>query len=291
MGFAKMKCPKCGHSQTSRVECAQCGIVFEKFHAIQRRQKERALQKQHPEKTADADNLEAAPEEVPKSLKGYFKVYVWDTFKAPWKPVPKYGVITLTLFFTYLFFLLYREPFYQLYPQTNMMDSTILSMLRRVDLVFHEGGHWIFGVFGNRTLAILGGSLNQVLIPFIVTVAFWQRRDASGYAFGLVWMFVNFLEVAIYMADARHPVLPLIGNLDAFQSHDWLNLFNRWDLWTVDTQIAKTTFNLGWIGMIGTSLWYAWTGLTNLAKGDDSTTRFINRKKENEKDRRPLEFE
>lgn len=273
-----MKCPKCGHSQTSKVECAQCGIVFEKFYAIQKKQRERALQKKSTAETADSETGVSSNDESPNSLKGLLQVYVWDTFKAPWRPVPKYGVLTLTLFFAWLFFLLYREPFYQLYPQTNMMDSTILSMLRRVDLVFHEGGHWIFGIFGNRTLAILGGSLNQVLIPFIVTVAFWQRRDASGFAFGWVWMCVNFLEVAIYMADARHPVLPLIGNLDAFQSHDWLNLFNIWDLWMVDTQIAKTTFTLGWIGMIGASLWYLWTGLTHLSK-------------KNNNENRPLEFE
>ncbi len=286
-----MKCPKCGHSQNSRVECAECGIVFEKFNAIQKKQRERALQKQRPEETVDIEVGVSSNGEYPKSLKGYFQAYVWDTFKAPWKPVPKYGVIALTLFFAYLFFLIFEEPLYQLYPPSNGGKSFLLGMISRVNLVFHEGGHAIFRIFGNRTLVILGGSLNQVLVPFIVTVAFWQRRDASGYAFGLVWMFINFLGVAIYMADARDPFLPLIANLDPYQSHDWLNLFNRLDLWSYDTLIAKTTYNLGWIGMIGAALWYAWTGFTNLPKGDDSTTRFINRKRENEKDRHPLEFE
>lgn len=261
-----MKCPKCGHSQTSKVECAQCGVVFEKFYAIQKKQRERALQKKTASETTDTESGGSLNGESQNSLKGFLQVYVWDTFKAPWKPVPKYGVVTLTLFFAYLFFLLSREPLYQLYPPSNAGNSMLLSMISRVNLVFHEAGHWIFGIFGNRTLAILGGSLNQVLVPFIVTASFWSRRDASGYAFGLVWMFINFLGVAIYMADARDPFLPLIGNLDPYQSHDWLNLFNRWDLWTVDTQIAKTTFSMGWIGMIGTSLWYVWTGLTNLAK-------------------------
>jgi hypothetical protein len=163
-------------------------------------------------------------------------------------------------------------------------------MISRVNLVFHEGGHWIFGIFGNRTLAILGGSLNQILIPLIVTVAFWQKRDASGTAFGAVWMFLNFLGVAIYMADAREPFLPLIGNMDPYQSHDWINLFNHWDLWAADTVIAKTTYSLGWIGMIGTALWYAWTGFKNLSQGDDSSARYLNRRKENEKGHRPLEF-
>ena len=275
-----MRCPKCGHNQPTGHECVECGIIFEKFHASQRRQKERALLKQHSDEIVDVDNLETAPEDIPKSLKGYLQVYVWDTFKAPWNPVPKYGVIALTLFFTYSFFLLFQEPLYQLYPPSNAGNSFLLGMISRVNLVFHEGGHWIFGVFGNRTLAILGGSLNQVLVPLIVTIAFWQRRDASGTAFGAVWMFINFLGVAIYMADAREPFLPLIGNMDPYQSHDWINLFNHWDLWSVDTLIAKTTYTIGWIGMIATALWYAWTGFNNLSKENEF----------NKKKNRPLQF-
>ena len=275
-----MKCPKCGHNQPTGQECVECGIIFEKFYASQRRQQERTILKQHSEDTSDTDKMVTAPDDIPKSLKGYLQVYVWDTFKAPWNPVPKYGVIALTLFFTYSFFLLLQEPLYQLYPPSNAGNSFLLGIVSRVNLVFHEGGHWIFGILGNRTLAILGGSLNQVLVPLIVTIAFWQRRDASGTAFGAVWMFINFLGVAIYMADAREPFLPLIGNMDPYQSHDWINLFNHWDLWAVDTLIAKTTYSIGWIGMIGTALWYAWTGFNNLSKVNEF----------NKKENRPLQF-
>jgi len=255
-----MKCPKCGHAQTGGKECVQCGIIFEKFYAVQKRQRERSSEATNHE---DATAV-ASTDESPKP--GFLQTWFWAAYKAPWKPVPKYGVIALTVFFTYLFFLLFREPLYQLYPPSNAGNSFLLGMVSRVNLVFHEGGHWIFGIFGNRTLAILGGSLNQVLVPLIVTTAFWYRRDASGFAFGMVWMFINFLGVAIYMADAREPFLPLIGNMDPYQSHDWRNLFNQWDLWSVDTLIATTTYRLGWIGMIGTALWYAWTGFNNLSK-------------------------
>jgi hypothetical protein len=285
-----MKCPKCGHSQSRGEECAECGIVFEKFFALQERRRKKSRENKDSVNVSDADSMGLPDHAAQSSANGFLQVYFWTPYRSPWKPTPKYGVIALSLFFAYLFFLLFREPFYQLYPQTNVMDSTILSMFRRVDLVFHEGGHWIFGIFGSRTLAILGGSLNQLLVPSIVAVAFWHRRDASGTAFGLIWLFINFLEVAIYMADARHPVLPLIGNLDPYGSHDWLNLFNIWDLWSVDTAIAKTTFGMGWMGMTGTALWYAWVGFTNLSEGDDSTARYLNRKKENQKDHRPLEF-
>lgn len=266
-----MKCPKCGHTQPTGQECVQCGIIFEKFFAIKKRQEERSLKKNSSEDTPDE------PQELSKSL---LQTYFWDTFRSPWRSTPNYGVIALTLFFAYLFFLLYREPLYELYPPSNAGDSMLLGMISRVNLVFHEGGHAIFGIFGNRTLTILGGSLNQVLVPAIVTIAFWRHRDPSGFAFGLVWLFINFLGVAIYMADAREPFLPLIANLDPYQSHDWRNLFNQWDLWSVDTLIAKTTYRIGWIGMIGTALWYVWINFLNSLKQGS----------EYDKEERPIEF-
>ena len=268
-----MKCPKCGHSQAAGRECVECGIIFKKFQAVQKRQLERSMKESSPEDTAVSESMDSPVDAPQYSLRGLLQTWFRIPYRTPWKPTPKYGVIALTSFFAYLFFLIYKEPLYQLYPPSNAGNSFLLSMISRVNLVFHEGGHWIFGIFGNRTLAILGGSLNQILIPLIVTVAFWQKRDASGTAFGAVWMFLNFLGVAIYMADAREPFLPLIGNMDPYQSHDWINLFNHWDLWAVDTAIAKTTYSLGWIGMIGTVLWYAWIGFTNLSKGDDSSAK------------------
>ena len=38
--------------------------------------------------------------------------------------------------------------------------------------------------------------------------------------------FANFLDLGIYMADARFLKLPLIGGLGV-EAHDWRNLFNR----------------------------------------------------------------
>ena len=98
----------------------------------------------------------------------------------------------------------------------------------------------------------------QEIKDLLVCFAFWGNRDATGLAFGLVWMFQNFLEVGRYMADARKPVLPLIGGMDPYGSHDWINLFNKWDLWSYDTAIAKITWTIGWIGIVGTILWYTW---------------------------------
>ena len=50
---------------------------------------------------------------------------------------------------------------------------------------------------------VLGGSLNQLLIPFITFAAFYYKIDRAGAAFALLWFFGNFIDVNIYMADGR----------------------------------------------------------------------------------------
>jgi len=55
-----------------------------------------------------------------------------------------------------------------IYGVVCALDPTIYRFLDRVDLVFHEAGHVIFGFFG-EFIGLLGGSLMQVLIPAIVT--------------------------------------------------------------------------------------------------------------------------
>jgi len=264
-----MICPKCGYSEATGEECRKCGIIFAKFLAIQKRREERSRKKKDSAVQSDDDLIAhyyVEPEETsgPKSYLGRLAAqYFWGPYNSPWKPVTKWRMISLSIFFIIFIYLLSQETFYRLYPQSNIIDSTIISVFARVNLVFHEAGHWIFGATRNRTLTILGGSMMQILVPLMICFTFWGNRDATAMGFGLVWMFQNFLEVGRYMADARKPVLPLIGGLDPFGSHDWVNLFNRWDLWSYDTAIAKTTWTLGWIGIIGTVFWYTWRWLTS----------------------------
>jgi len=57
--------------------------------------------------------------------------------------------------------------------------------LDRVYLVFHEAGHVIFGFFG-EFIGDLGGSLMQVLIPAIMVVYFFARRQRYSAAITLL---------------------------------------------------------------------------------------------------------
>jgi hypothetical protein len=239
-----MKCPKCGLEQTQNETCIQCGIVFTKYHEIQKRKAERQAQASNTTPSKN-EPLEKKPVTVLDTIR--------QKWSLPWQPVSTLAMAALSGGFAIMVYLLATK---------NLMgsDSWILYFAHNVNLVFHEAGHWIFGVFGNQTLAIFGGSLNQVLIPIIVAASFWAKRDAVGFAFGLFWCFENLLDVAVYMADARALVLPLIGGLGE-DAHDWRNLFFRFGLIDQDTAIAAKTRFVGWVGIIGTWSWFFWRWL------------------------------
>lgn len=132
-----------------------------------------------------------------------------------------------------------------------------VPVLDSLNLVFHEAGHPIFGLFGWETLTILGGTLMQVLVPLAVAGAAWSRRQAAGTALAFAWAFQNLHNIARYMADARAQVLPLVGGGE----HDWFNLFVRWGCLDRDTAIAAATHAIGWLGMAGSAAWLIWRWL------------------------------
>lgn len=169
----------------------------------------------------------------------------------PWKPVSWIPFAVTSVCFAVLMYLL----------GTDLMghNSVLMRFLHRVNLVFHEFGHPAFSYFG-RTLGILGGTLGQLLIPLVVTVAFWRQRDTLGFAVGGFWFFENFLDVAVYMADAKVLMLPLIGGLGS-EAHDWRNLFTIWDVLGHTETIAGTTKALGWIGIFSVWAWLGWRWL------------------------------
>jgi hypothetical protein len=232
-----MICPKCQFEQSDSKYCANCGVIFEKYQAT-------------------LDRAEQNKNDIPKKPKivSSEKKYLAEKLHAiipslnqPWKPVttPALFFITLMVSLHIIFF-----------PKTTRIEgwSFFFEMIHNVNLAFHEAGHILFGIIGNDTLMILGGSLNQILIPLIVFLSFFHQRDQTGTAFALIWFFGNFIDVSIYMADGRFLKLPLIGGLD-LEAHDWRNLFNRFDLWGVDQALSKIMFYSGWSGILLTELW------------------------------------
>ena len=110
------------------------------------------------------------------------------------------------------------------------------TFIHLINLVFHEAGHVIFGLFGNRMLHVAGGSIMQCLVPLVLCVLFyWKNQDAFAAGLGLWWLGQNLVDCAPYINDARLLQLTLIGGRTGseVEGHDWeyilttLNLLNR----------------------------------------------------------------
>src|ERR1700690_4302127 len=112
-------------------------------------------------------------------------------------------------------------------------EPGFVFVLDHANLLFHEAGHPIVGLFSGR-LEPYGGTLGQLAFPCVVAVSCWRAGKTLGLAAAVIWFFENWLNIARYMADARRLELPLVGGGD----HDWNTILTRWDLLQYDTRIA-----------------------------------------------------
>jgi hypothetical protein len=96
--------------------------------------------------------------------------------------------------------------------------------IQNVNLIFHEAGHIIFGLFGNF-LGLIGGSLLEALIPLIVTIHFYNQKHFFSTAFGCWWLSTALLSISIYAGDAEARALPLITR--DISTHDWYNILSQ----------------------------------------------------------------
>jgi len=139
-----------------------------------------------------------------------------------------------------------------------MPAGAMLSFMHLIDLVFHEAGHVIFGFFG-RFIAVLGGSLNQVLIPVVCTAVFLRRKEFGSAAVTLFWTGQSLVDVAIYVADGRAMALPLLAD---GVTHDWNFILGHLGLLHAAESLGRLTFGLGALAMLaalGLLGWDAWT--------------------------------
>lgn len=113
------------------------------------------------------------------------------------------------------------------------------AFLHGVDLIFHEAGHVLFIFFG-EFLHFLGGSLTQILIPAGITAYFVRTQQYFASAIALFWTGQNFMDVSVYIKDARAQALPLIGG-----EHDWAYLLGTTNLLAFDQAIGGFVYLIG----------------------------------------------
>lgn len=165
-----------------------------------------------------------------------------------WQPIATAGLIALLVGCGWLVLLVKTDK------------DGFIQIVDSFNLVVHEFGHPLFGIFG-ESAGLWGGTLAQLLLPLLIMGVFWYQRAALSMCLAGVWFFQNFFNVARYMADARAQELPLVGG----GQHDWFNIFSRHDLLQSDLAIASVMRTIGWIGMISfmalaVVLWYGQRG-------------------------------
>lgn len=154
----------------------------------------------------------------------------------------------------------FREPAYAAPPATLILVAqgglfaffayfrdelaATFSFFDGVNLAFHEGGHIIFGLFGNRFLMVAGGTLMQLLLPFAAMVHFSNRKERVSEKIALFWLGQNLLGIGTYVADARAQLL----NLVAGGVHDWTYLLDTMGVLIHDVEIGK------WIRILGCAI-------------------------------------
>lgn len=122
-----------------------------------------------------------------------------------------------------------------------------IPILDHVNLLFHEGGHGIFKIFGG-VIYTLGGSLMQVIIPGLFIYYFWYHKKRIGLQISVIYLAENLMNVSVYIADARARSLPLLGGNKVY--HDWHYLLREFGILEYDAAVGNLVFIVGIIILI-----------------------------------------
>lgn len=161
-----------------------------------------------------------------------------EQLEEPWKPVGpgSLGICLLVCAALVTWALTATDPW------IPMMDGA--------NLLFHEAGHPLFGIFGEAA-GLYGGTLMQLLVPILAAGNFAWRREPVPFALALAWACQNLVNIARYAADARERILPLVGGGE----HDWEGILLRWNALGLDHQVSRTFKGLAVTGLLGIGVW------------------------------------
>jgi hypothetical protein len=124
------------------------------------------------------------------------------------------------------------------------------SFIDGINLPVHESGHLVFAPLGG-TMALLGGSLLQLLFPLALAAVFTLHGDEHAASLGVWWVGQNFVNVSTYIGDAQAMALPMVGAGE----HDWNMLLSDWGLLAQSTQLAQLARGFGFLVMLVATVW------------------------------------
>jgi len=238
-----MICPKCNLAQLdNNTECANCGIIFEKYFARQA----------HLPENGDPITLNVHSKELKEKM-GNFIDLARELFFHVTSPVNSFYFSGRVLVFLLIFFWGWK---FVLSPiETNYAGQSFMHL---VNLPFHEAGHIIFGFFG-QFIMMLGGSLGQVLMPLTCfLVILLKTRDTFGASVVIWWLGESCMDLAPYINDARDLKLILLGGVtgnEVVDYHDWEFILRNLGWLRYDHALAQLTNTVGILLMMISFVW------------------------------------
>jgi len=131
------------------------------------------------------------------------------------------------------------------------------SFMHVINLVFHEAGHVIFRLFGDF-MAVLGGSLLQLIVPLVFLVAFSLKRDNFAASVMLWWFAQSLMDLVAYVDDAQRQEMWLLGGVqgkDMPGIHDWHTILSQLGLLDWSHGLAVLT---SWVAILLMLLSFGW---------------------------------
>lgn len=144
------------------------------------------------------------------------------------------------------------------FARAGMGVAALDSVIHLPNLVFHEAGHVLFGLFG-PFVGALGGSLLQFAVPLVLAGAFLRQADQFGAAVCTWWAGQNLVDLAPYIADARALQLVLLGGRTGAEAegHDWEYLLAQLGWLHLDRPFGLAAHWSGLAVMAGALVWGA----------------------------------
>lgn len=254
-------CPKCGHTPLVAIgateACPACSVYMHKWQQIQEEAPAPAedidLAPMRRRKVRDVPLDESLPwgdEPEPSS---------WDLLRPPFNWLQLKRADSVELIVRGLVVLLLAWWGWRIAGYDLAEGDINGNFMHLIVLTIHEAGHIIFIPFG-ELMAVAGGSIFQVFLPFAIAVAFFlKNRDPFGAAVCLWWTGMSLIDVAPYIYDALHPQMILLtGTTGEDGPHDWIYLFERLGGLQHSQAFGRAVHTFGIL--VGLIAW-AWAGL------------------------------